>query len=126
MSKSQAKSNIDNDELLAVQAKLEASVNSAIPVEKEIPKTGAKKTRTAPVPEDKIEVTFHNAEGEAGAFNVFASVNGKGYAYPREKVVSVPREVLSVIDNAVITKTSRSPTGEDIQREVKRYPYSRV
>ena len=71
-------------------------------------------------------VNFHNHEGEAGASDVFVSVNGTAYTFPREIDVKVPIEVLGAIDNAVITKFSRSSKGEDISRDVKRYPYSKV
>ena len=111
---------VDNDALLKAQAMLESGESSAAPA--------SKQSSAAPVskPSSRIMVNFHNHEGEAGASDVFVSVNGTAYTFPREIDVEVPIEVLGAIDNAVITKFSRSSKGEDISRDVKRYPYSKV
>jgi len=101
---------IDNQDLADAQAALMAKAESSV--------AAPKSKRTT--------VIFHNQDGEAGSIDIFTSVNGKAYQIKREVEVELPEEVLGVIDNAIITKFSKGPKGEDVSRDVKRYPYTKV
>lgn len=76
---------------------------------------------------DRIKVRFHNQEGiPGGTDDIFVGVNGKGYQIQREKDVDLPKAVLHAIDNAVITRTERDADGVEVDRDIKRFPYSVV
>ena len=87
----------------------------------------ATKTRSRKAKSDRIKVRFHNQEGVPGGTDaIFVGVNGRGYQIQREQDVELPNEVIHAIDNAVITKTERDSEGNEVDREIHRFPYSRV
>lgn len=69
-------------------------------------------------------VTIYEQEGEAGRDDVFVGVNGVGYQIKRGKAVSIPVEVLHALDNAVQTIYDTLPSGQVIERSLKRFNYT--
>jgi len=75
----------------------------------------------------RVKVRIHNQEGVVGGTaDVFVGVNGRGYQIKREEDVELPVEVLHALDNAVMTVVERGDDGNEIQREIKRFAYSKV
>jgi len=72
----------------------------------------------------KVKVIFHNTKDDSG--DVYVALNGVGYLVQREQEVEVPADVLGVIDLAVETQHSRGAKGEEIVKDIKRYPYTKV
>lgn len=96
------------------------------PVIDEKPATPKKRASRKPK-SDRIKVRFHNQEGvPGGTDDIFVGVNGRGYQIQREKDVELPKSVLHVIDNAVITKTERDADGNEVNRDIQRFTYSKV
>lgn len=58
-----------------------------------------------------------------GSTQHFFGVNGKGYLLKFDEPVSVPRELLSVLDEAVQTKVIPVDGGGFVERSFKRFPY---
>jgi len=81
-----------------------------------------KRSATKP---SRVKVIFHNQDGDLGKSDIFVSVNGYAYQIQRNESVSLPPEVIEVIDNAVITQTERVD-GVDQSRDLQRFPYSLV
>jgi len=81
-----------------------------------------KRSATKP---SRVKVIFHNQDGDLGKSDIFVSVNGYAYQIQRNESVSLPPEVIEVIDNAVITQTERV-NGVDQSRDLQRFPYSLV
>jgi hypothetical protein len=82
----------------------------------------AAKKRSATKP-SRVNVIFHNQEGDLGKSDIFVSVNGYAYQIKRNEPVALPTEVMEVIDNAVVTQTERV-NGIDESRDLQRYTYS--
>ena len=72
----------------------------------------------------RTKVSFHNTSDETG--DIFVQLNGVAYQIKREEEVSLPNEVLGVIDDAIITKLERGGNGEEITRDIRRFPYTKV
>jgi ornithine carbamoyltransferase len=72
----------------------------------------------------RSKVSFHNTSDETG--DIFVQLNGVAYQIKREEEVSLPNEVLGVIDDAIITRFERDGKGEEITRDIKRFPYTKV
>ena len=72
----------------------------------------------------RSKVSFHNTSDETG--DIFVQLNGVAYQIKREEEVSLPNEVLGVIDDAIITKLERGGNGEEITRDIRRFPYTKV
>ena len=72
----------------------------------------------------RSKVSFHNTSDETG--DIFVQLNGVAYQIKREEEVSLPNEVLGVIDDAIITRFERNDKGEEITRDIKRFPYTKV
>lgn len=82
----------------------------------------AAKKRSATKP-SRVNVIFHNQEGDLGKTDIFVSVNGFAYQIQRNEPVALPSEVIEVIDNAVVTHVERV-NGVDVSRDLQRFPYS--
>ena len=75
----------------------------------------------------KVKVRFFNQEGVVGGTDdIFVGVNGRGYQIKREEEVELLEEVLHAVENAVITKTERDENGNEIERNIPRFSYTRV
>jgi len=72
----------------------------------------------------RSKVIFHNTQEDTS--DVFAQINGVAYQIQREKEVNIPNEVLATLDNCIITKFERDSTGSEIERDIKRFPYTKV
>jgi ornithine carbamoyltransferase len=72
----------------------------------------------------RSKVSFHNTSDETG--DIFVQLNGVAYQIKREEEVSLPNEVLGVIDDAVITRFERDEKGGELTRDIKRFPYTKV
>jgi|TARA_R110000868_G_scaffold15748_3_gene71796 hypothetical protein len=83
-------------------------------------KPAAKRSATKP---SRVNVIFHNQEGDLGKTDIFVSVNGYAYQIKRNEPVSLPSEVIEVIDNAVVTHIERV-NGVDESRDLQRFTYS--
>ena len=83
-------------------------------------KPAAKRSATKP---SRVNVIFHNQEGDLGKTDIFVSVNGYAYQIKRNEPVSLPPEVIEVIDNAVVTHVERV-NGVDETRDLQRFTYS--
>jgi len=83
-------------------------------------KPAAKRSATKP---SRVNVIFHNQEGDLGKTDIFVSVNGYAYQIKRNEPVSLPPEVIEVIDNAVVTHIERV-NGVDESRDLQRFTYS--
>jgi len=83
-------------------------------------KPAAKRSATKP---SRVNVIFHNQEGDLGKTDIFVSVNGYAYQIKRNEPVSLPPEVIEVIDNAVVTHIERV-NGIDESRDLQRFTYS--
>jgi hypothetical protein len=71
----------------------------------------------------RMELVLHAGEGEAGRQAAFIGINTHGFNIPRSVKVSVPVEVVEIIENA--TMTIYEQIGEKIyEREVKRFSYT--
>ncbi|WP_157407085.1 hypothetical protein [Janthinobacterium sp. CG3] len=73
---------------------------------------------------DRLDITMFEQEGEAGSEAVSLGVNGVGYLIPRGMRVSVPVEVVHVLDNAVQRIYEPLKNGEMRPRELKRFNYT--
>lgn len=71
----------------------------------------------------RIELTVHQGEGDMGKQPLFVGLNGTGFNIPRGIPVSVPVEVIEILDNAMMT-VYESVAGLTRGREVKRYSYN--
>jgi len=72
----------------------------------------------------RLKVVFHNTQEDTA--DIFTQVNGVAYQIQREKEVALPPHILQNLDNCVITVFERGAKGEEITRDIKRFPYSRV
>lgn len=75
-------------------------------------------------PTGRSTVIFHNTQTDTG--DVFAQINGVAYQIQREEKVDIPLHVLSTLDNCIITVFERNSKGEEITRDIKRFPYTKV
>lgn len=80
----------------------------------EIGKTQASKRR---------RIIVHHTEGTDASKFVAVQVNGVAYAIPREVEVSVPEEVISVLKDAVATRTVQEG-GRLVETPYRRFPFS--
>jgi len=69
----------------------------------------------------RIRVVFHNQEGPGGNEDVFVSVNGQAYLIKRECEVSLPPEVLRVVEDARQTVFEPGESGRCVTRQVPRF-----
>lgn len=77
----------------------------------------------------KVRITIHNQEGPNGDAPVFVAVNGMGYSLPREKVISVPRPIVTALENASEVRYYRDESnnqqfGAILERAVRRIPFT--
>lgn len=72
----------------------------------------------------RTDITIFEQEGEAGSEAVSLGINGVGYLIPRGMRVSVPIEVVHVLDNAVQKIYEPLANGDVRQRELKRFNYT--
>jgi hypothetical protein len=72
----------------------------------------------------RMKVKFSRSPEAGGTENgVFVGINGTVYGYKFDEEVSVPVEVLEVINRAIITKYTQDKQGNMIPSNVQRYPY---
>jgi|GEM_PF-2238750 len=72
---------------------------------------------------DRLDVTLHQGEGEAGSQAVFIGLNGQGFNMPRGIRVSVPAEVVHILENAEQTVYDTTK-GKTVERQIKRFSYT--
>jgi len=78
-------------------------------------------------PENRVKVIFHNTDGPDGDHIIKVSVNGYRTRIRREEEIWIPKSVLNVINDAVITSFYRDDiTGEIKERSQRRFNYSVV
>lgn len=70
---------------------------------------------------ERMELTIHSDQGEAGRQAVFVGINGVGFNIPRDTPVDVPIEVIQQLDNAVQVVYEGIEGGGTREREVKRF-----
>lgn len=70
-----------------------------------------------------FDLTIHQGEGELGSHAVFLSCNDNPYLVPRGRRVSVPEELIGVMEGANLTVYERSGD-EIVSRTVPRYGYT--
>lgn len=69
-----------------------------------------------------VDITIHNGtEGEIGKKPVDVSINGYRYAIKRNVRVTVPVEVVKILQNAIRTEYS-TEAGKEVRSEVPRHP----
>lgn len=73
---------------------------------------------------DRVDVTIFEQEGDAGREDVFIGINGVGYQIKRGSRVSLPVEVVHVLDNSVQTIYESQPNGDTRTRQLKRFNYT--
>jgi hypothetical protein len=72
----------------------------------------------------RSKVIFHNTQEDTG--DVVAQMNGVAYQIQREKEVNVSSALLTMLDDCIITTFERDTKGEEITRDIKRFPYTKV
>jgi hypothetical protein len=72
----------------------------------------------------RSKVIFHNTQEDTG--DVVAQMNGVAYQIQREKEVNVSSALLTMLDDCIITTFERNDKGEEITRDIKRFPYTKV
>jgi hypothetical protein len=72
----------------------------------------------------RSKVIFHNTQEDTG--DVVAQMNGVAYQIQREKEVNVSSALLNMLDDCIITTFERNDKGEEITRDIKRFPYTKV
>jgi len=111
----------------------ESEVETA-PVEK---KPSRPKKEAAPTVDQprRVKVIFHNTNEDSGP--IFAQVNGMAIQIKREEEVDIREEHLALLDQCIYTKyegkrktgqvdENGEPIMEDVWRNVKRFPYTRL
>lgn len=74
-------------------------------------------------PQKKLRILVHNQEGVEATPFVKVQVNGTMYTLPREQEVTVPAEVVEVLNNAVVTRFVQE--GRDlVEKPARRFPYT--
>jgi hypothetical protein len=71
----------------------------------------------------KIKIEIFEQEGVVGKEAVFVQVNGYAYQIPRNKVCTIPVEVLAVIDAAKYTVYEKAGS-EVVSRDIKRFAFT--
>lgn len=72
----------------------------------------------------RVRVVFHNQGGPGGSDDIFVSVNGRAYLIKREHEVSLPHEVMRVIENAEQSVFERGADNRLREKLVKRYSFT--
>lgn len=72
----------------------------------------------------RVRIIFHNQEGPGGSEDIFVSVNGRAYLIKREHEVSLPPEVMRVIENAEQSVFERGADNRLREKLIKRYSYT--
>ena len=104
----------------AVKAAAADSVESDAPVEKGV--EVASKTRGSGLSGKKVDITIHNGDGDSGKLPVDVGVNGYLWRIKRNMRVTVPIEVVGVLQNAVQAQYSKGEKNAEIKSEVPRFP----
>jgi len=123
-----------SDTEIDVSDLIEESETKTAPVEAK-PKRGRQKKELAPEGPKRVKVIFHNTNEDSGP--IFAQVNGMAIQVKREEEVEIREEHLRLLDQCIYTKyDGKKKTGqvddngdaimEDVWRNVKRFPYTRV
>lgn len=71
----------------------------------------------------RVELTIHPGEGENGRDPVYVGLNGTGYQIPRGIPVSVPVELVEILENAKPI-VYESMAGATRAREVNRFSFN--
>ena len=72
----------------------------------------------------RSKVIFHNTQEDTG--DIIAQMNGVAYQIQREKEVNVSSALLTMLDRCIVTTFERDGKGEEITRDIKRFPYTKV
>ena len=72
----------------------------------------------------KVKIEIYESEGDFGKEAVAVQINGYAYQIPRGQQVIVPVEVMSVLDNSVMTLYDTKQGGGQVERKVKRFAYT--
>ena len=73
---------------------------------------------------ERQTIMVHAGQGDGGSDAVFLSINGYAYQIPRGKPVSVPTEVVAVLQNAVQTHYTQGPGGTQVAQDIPRFAFS--
>jgi hypothetical protein len=73
---------------------------------------------------DRQVLTIHMSDLEGGHEAVNVAINGYAYSIPRGKPVSVPVEVVHILENAITTSYAAKDGGGTTERSNPRYAYS--
>lgn len=90
-----------------------------IVTKKKLSKVGAHETAAG-----RIDLMINASEGEAGGQAVFIGHNTETYHVPRGIWVSVPVEVVGVLDDCVMSQYMSNELGQTVERQVKRFSYN--
>lgn len=74
-------------------------------------------------PQKKYRIIVHNQEGVEATPFVKVQVNGTMYTLPREVEVTVPAEVVEVLNNAVVTRFVQEGRNL-VEKPARRFPYT--
>ena len=125
-----------NPEMASVASMIELILDNplGVVVKKKPPRARATKPKVeAAEPAIKVQVEtkpkrkrliIHNQEGTDSSPFVKVGVNGTMYQIARETEVTVPYEVIHVLENAVITRDERGPDGHMVERHARRFPFT--
>lgn len=72
----------------------------------------------------KAQITIHAGQDEVGQEPAFVGLNGFAYQIPRDTLVEIPIEVLSILENAVTEIVSTGKDGAVKTRNAPRYAYT--
>jgi hypothetical protein len=101
----------------------------------EKPKRRRQTKKAEPETSRRVKVVFHNTNEDSGP--IFAQVNGHAIQIKREEEVEIREEHLKLLDQCMYTKydgkrktgqvdDNGEPILEDVWRNVKRFPYTRM
>lgn len=72
----------------------------------------------------KAIIMLHNQDVAGGNRPQFVAVGDHSYWIPREKEVIVPKSILGVLNDAVMTVPRKDENGNEIKVNMKRFPYT--
>jgi len=75
---------------------------------------------------EKVKVIFRSTEGVGGKDDIFIGLNGQSFLIKRDEPVEVPRALLNVIDDAIMTIYEQTESGLSKPRDIPRFPYEIV